>query len=333
MIETPVNEGQETVVAFQMDLQMFADEAVADGGGDVGSVDTGADSLGADESDSEVTVGGDDVDSGVVDQDESEDVPGAVKGQSAEANKAFAEMRKKAEAAEKAAQRAKQEVQAQRDAEYARRFGKSHGIFTEQQYWAALEREQQQKEEQAKLAAKQLPARVYQELIANGYDPKVAQGLAEVEAQKIQMKQLMQDLKVQKDQETQKEFEARKRQIADGVVSDHGKLVKEFGEGVVPSLDMLDAATVQKMQRGYSLYDAWTTSNLDTVREHAKKAGSAKALKNVNSKNHLKSEKDGGGDFGTEVTLTADQLRVWKAMGYNEKEARKRAAKYAKRGK
>ena len=77
MNEIPVNEGQEKVVAFQMDLQMFADEAVTDGGGEVGSVDTGADSLGADESDSEVTGSGD-VDSGVVDQDESEDVPGTV---------------------------------------------------------------------------------------------------------------------------------------------------------------------------------------------------------------------------------------------------------------
>ena len=332
MNEIPVNEGQEKVVAFQMDLQMFADEAVIDSGGEVGSVDTGADSLGADESGSEVTGSGDDVDSGVVDQN-GDDVPGEVKGQSAEANRAFAEMRKQKEAAERAAQKAKQEVQAQRDAEYARRFGKSHGILTEQQYWAALDREQQQKEEQARLASEQLPAKVYQELIANGYDPKVAQGLAEVEAQKIRLNQVMQVLEIQRKQETQKEFEARKRQIADGVVSDHEKLVKEFGEAAIPSLDMLDEATVKKMQRGYSLYDAWTTSNLDVVREHAKKAGSAKALKNVNSKNHLKSEKDGGGDFGTEVTLTADQLRVWKAMGYNEKEARKRAAKYAKRGK
>ena len=335
MIKMPFSEsdeGQETVAAFQMDLQMFADESVADGGGDVGSVDTGADSLGADESYNEGTESGDSVDSGVVDQSGDDDVPGEVKGQSAEANRAFAEMRKQKEAAEKAAQKARQDAlkqaQAERDAWYMEKFG-----MPEKQYQALAEMELKNRQDKQRQEMAQLPQKIEAELISKGYDPVVAKGLAEVEAQKIRLNQLIQDVEVQKQQETKKQAEARKETLAKSILTDHEKLVKEFGEGTIPTLDSLDDATVQKMQRGYSLYDAWTTSNLDVVREHAKKVGEAKTRKNINSKAHLQSEKDGSGDFGTEVSLTADQLRVWKAMGYNEKEARKRAAKYAKRGK
>lgn len=327
MDKTPVNDGQEKVTAFRMDLQMFADEAVADGGGEVGSVDTGADSTGADESYNEEAESGEGVDSGVVDQTEDEDVPGEVKGQSAEANRAFAEMRKKAEAAEKSAQKARQDAlkqaQAERDAWYTEKFGMS-----EKQYQALAELELKNKQDKQRQEMADLPRKIEGELIAKGYDPVVAKGLAEIEAQKIRLNQLIQDVEVQKQQETKKQAEARKETLAKSILSDHEKLAKEFGEGVIPALDSLDDATVQKMQKGYSLYDAWTTSNLDLVRENAKKVGEAKTRKNINSKAHLKSEKSGAGDFGAEVTVDAEQMRVWKAFGYSDKEARKRAAKY-----
>ena len=139
MMEMPFNEGQETVAAFQMNLQLFAEEAADTGSVDSGGgvADTGADDSGADEGDSNIIVGdtGDDeTGSGDVDQGNDDEVPGAVKGQSAEANKAFAEMRKQAEAAKREVQKAREDIQKQRDADYASRFGQSHGIFTEQQY-------------------------------------------------------------------------------------------------------------------------------------------------------------------------------------------------------
>jgi hypothetical protein len=65
----------------------------------------------------------------------------------------------------------------------------------------------------------------------------------------------------------------------------------------------------------------------------AQRSGANKTLKNVNSKAHLQSEKSGGGSFAQLPELSPEQLRVWKMMGYNETEARKRAAKYQKRGK
>ncbi len=332
MNEMPVNEGQEKVAAFPFDLQLFADEVVGgDVGGEVGNGDTGTDSTGADESYSEEADSGEGVDSGVVDQTGDEDVPGEVKGQSAEANRAFAEMRKQKEAAEKSAQKARQDAlnqaQQERDAWYMEKFG-----MPEKQYQALAELELKKQQDKQRQEMAQLPQRIEAELISKGYDPVVAKGLAEVEAQKIRLNQLIQDVEVQKQQETKKQAEARKETLAKSILTDHEKLIKEFGESTIPALDSLDDGTVQKMQRGYSLYDAWTTSNLDVVRDHAKKVGEAKTRKNINSKAHLQSEKDGSGDFGANVEVPKGQLEVWRQMfpKLTLGEIKKRVAKYNK---
>jgi len=342
MMEMPFNEGQETVAAFQVNLQLFADDA-GDAGGSVdsggGVADTGADDSGADEGDSNIIVGdaGDDeTGSGDVDQGNDDDVPGAVKGQSAEANKAFAEMRKQKQAAEMAAQKAKDDIQKQRDAEFASRFGQSHGIFTEQQYWAAMDREQKQKQAEAFKQQAELPKQLYNDLIAKGYDPKVAESIADGLATKIELQRLKEDREVEKkanqEQQTKAKQEAQREKTAKQIMADHEALSKKYGE-LVPSLDAMDEATVELMKQGIPLKAAWLTAHEDEVLEFAKNNGAKKMAKNVSSKAHLQSEKSGAGSFGKEVDLSPEQLRVWRAMGYNDKEARKRAAKYAKQGK
>jgi hypothetical protein len=342
MIEMPFNEGQEKVAAFQMDLQRFADDAVdagssVDNGG--GVADTGAGTSDADESDSNIVVGdtGDgEADSGSVDQNDDEEVPGAVKGQSPEANKAFAEMRKQKQAAEMAAQKAKEEIQKQRDAEFASRFGDSHGIFTEQQYWAALDREQKQRQAEVFKQQAELPKQLYTDLIAQGYDPKVAESIAEGLATKLELQQIKQEReaekKINKEMQTKAQQEAAKEKVAKQIMADHEALSKKYGE-LVPTLDAMDEATVELMKQGIPLKAAWLTAHEDEVIEFAKNNGAKKMAKNVSSKAHLQSEKSGAGSFGKEVDLSPEQLRVWKAMGYNDKEARKRAAKYMKQGK
>lgn len=332
MIETPVNEGQDKVVAYQMDLQKFADEAVVDTGGGVSDTDTGANTADADVGTTDV----DTVDSGVVDQNGEEDAPETVKGQSPEANKAFAEMRKRAEAAERKAEIARDEtarqIQLQKDARYAEQFGKSHGIYTEAQYWQAMEKQRKDNEEQARQQALRKPKEVYQQLIKEGYDPKVAELAAKDMEKDIEIAQLKQDRAAEKLALQQKEQAAVKENLAKKILHEHDYLTKKYGD-LVPSLDQLDAETIAMMRDGVPLKAAWLAVNEDKVIEHAKRNGTAKALKNVNSKSHLTTEKDGGGDFGTEVTLSPEQLRVWKAMGYSDKEARKRASKYVKQGK
>jgi len=336
MIEMPVNEGLEKVAAFPFDLQLFAEGDI--GGDDGGSgasmgsdIDAGTVDNDVDEGNSSNIIVGDD--SGFVDQNTGEgNAPEAIKKQSPEADRAFAEMRRKAEAAEKAAQQAKVDIQAQRDAEFANRFGKSHGIFTEAQYWAALDREEQAKTEQQRQQMQQKPNQIYQEAISKGYDPEVARLMAE----KVQQDLELQDVKQRLANVDQREMERQKRAMhemaANQIRADHTELSKKYGD-LVPPIKELDEETKAMMQRGVPLKAAWLATHEDEVLEFAKKAGANKTMKNVNSKAHLQSEKSGSGDFGTEVNLTPDQLRVWRAMGYNEKEARKRAAKYIKRGK
>ena len=341
MMEKPLNEGQETVAAFQMDLQRFADDA-GDAGGSVdsggGVADTGTDDSSADESGSNIIVGdtGDDeATSGDVDQNSEEDVPGAVKGQSAEANKAFAEMRKQKEAAEKAVAKAREgakvEAQRERDAWYVEKFG-----MNEQQYKALAEIELQQRQAKQRQEQSELPKKIFNDLVAQGYDPKVAQVIADSEATKIELQQLKQqqaaDKRQQAEQSKQQQQEALKQKMGKQIVADHEALKSKYGE-LIPAITEMDDETVALMRQGIPLKAAWLTAHEDDVAEFHKNNGAKKMAKNVNSKAHLQSEKSGSGSFGKEVDLSPEQLRVWKAMGYNDKEARKRAAKYMKQGK
>ena len=342
MMEMPLNEGHETVTAFQLNLQLFADDA----GDDTGSVDsgggvadTGAGTSDADESDSNIVVrdtGDGEADSGDVDQNEDDEVPGAVKGQSAEANKAFAEMRKQAEAAKREVQKAREDAIKQRDADIAAEFGDSLGIFTWDQYKSAIAREKQQKSEQARQQQAELPKQLYADLIAKGYDPKVAESIADGLATKLELQALKQereaDKKANQEQQTRQQQEAQKEKTAKQIMADHESLSKKYGE-LVPALDAMDDATIELMKQGIPLKAAWLSAHEDEVIEYAKGNGAKKMAKNVSSKAHLQSEKSGAGSFGKEVDLSPEQLRVWRAMGYNDKEARKRAAKYAKQGK
>jgi hypothetical protein len=311
----PLNEGQETVAAFQFDLQMFADEPAPDAGGDVG-VDTGTESdIDADVSDGDTF--NDDAGSGTVDQDNDDDVPSVVKQQSPEADRAFAEMRKQKQAAERAAQQARDEIQRQRDAEYAKRFGKSHGIFTEAQYWAAIDRELQVKVEQQRRQQAELPNQIYQQLVNEGYDPRVAKGLAEVEASKMQLAQVQQQLTLREQQEQQREMErnqqAYKENLAKQIQSDHEALTKKYGK-LVPSLDEMDDATLSLMRQGVPLKAAWLTAHEDEVIEFARTNGAKKKMRDINSKSHLQSEKSGAGDFGTEVDLSPGQIAAYRNL-------------------
>jgi hypothetical protein len=263
-------------------------------------------------------------------------VPGAVKEQSAEANKAFADMRKQKESAEKATQKARDDIQKQRDSDYAKRFGDDLGIFTEQQYWAAMDREIKQKAEQAKQQQVELPKQFYQELIAKGYDPQVAESMADGLATKLELQALKQesasDKRKQQEQQTKQQQDAQREKFAKQIETDHEALSKKYGE-LIPALDAMDSETIELMKQGIPLKAAWLSAHEDDVIEFAKSSGAKKMAKNVSSKAHLQSEKSGAGSFGKEVDLSPEQLKVWRGMGYNDKEARKRAAKYAKQGK
>lgn len=331
MNEMPVNEGQERVAAFPFDMQLFADGdgSSANTGADV-SADIGNDIGGNDDEGnaSNIFIGNDDPD--VVDQDTDEgNAPESVKKQSPEADRAFAELRRKAEAAERKAEQERRE----KDTWVENNFGQSHGLKTWEQYQAAIDHERRQRAEQEKQQQAQLPNQVYQKAVSDGYDPQIAQLMADKVKQDLKVQELEQRLQFGEQRESEKQRQVAMENIGKQIQADHEALVKKYGSDMVPALESLDQGTLAMMKAGVPLKAAWLATHEDEVLEFAKRNGANKTLKNVNSKAHLQSEKSGGGGFETTVDLSPEQLRVWKMMGYSEKEAKKRAAKYKKQGK
>jgi hypothetical protein len=266
---------------------------------------------------------------------EPEPVPDPVKKeQSPEANAAFAEIRRKAEQAEK-------ELQA-RDQWVEQNFGASHGLKTWEQYQAAIEQTHRQQQVARQQELQQRPQMVYQQtyqqLVEQGYDQQVAHRLAANEANnvahalevqamkdKLAMLERQEQDKAQREQQIrqQHEQEAMQQQLTQAILADHDKLQKEFGDLVPADLSKLDQPTVDRLQRGYTLYDAWFLSNRTKITEQTQKAAAQKTLNNLNSKSHLKTEGDGAGDSNASaIPLPPDTLQMYMDSGMTEKQAR-----------
>jgi hypothetical protein len=263
------------------------------------------------------------------------EVPDPIKKeQSPEANAAFAELRRKAEQAENALK--------ERDAWVSQKFGATHGIHTWDQYQAAIERTHQQEMLSRQEEIKQKPVQVfqqtYQQLVQEGYDERVAREIATTKAdnvfQALQVQAVQEELAAIKRQEQerqqrdeqqrlQREQEAVKQQLAQSILTDHTKLREEYGDMVPVDLSRLDQGTLDRLQKGYSLYDAWYMSNRTKILEQTQKAATQKTLNNLNSKSHLKTEGDGAGDSSSSSTpLSRETLQMYIDSGMTEKQAR-----------
>ena len=145
-----------------------------------------------------------------------------------------------------------------------------------------------------------------------------------------QMQSELNDNKKQLEQERY----LRNRQAAEQqIVKDHAYLKGKYGD-IVPDLDALDQATVDMVHSGMPLKSAWLTANEDAIAEALQKKAAQKVIKQVGSKAHLGTEKSNDStDLGTQVSLSAEQLKSWRTMFPNETEAqwKKRAAKYIKK--
>jgi hypothetical protein len=266
--------------------------------------------------------------------EEPDEVPEPVKKeQSPEANAAFAEMRRKAEEAERALKA--------RDSWVEQNFGQQ-GLKTWEQYQAAVEEGKRQQEVARQQELQQRPQMVYQQtyqqLVEQGYDQEVARRMATIEANnvayslevqamkdKLAMLERQEQEKAQREQEIkqQQEQEAAKEKMTQELLSDHKKLLEEYGDLVPADLSKLDQPTIDRLQRGYTLYDAWFLSNRTKITEQTQKAAAQKTLNNLNSKSHLKTEGDGAGDSNAStMPLPAETLAMYMDSGMTEKQAR-----------
>jgi len=228
--------------------------------------------------------------------------------QSPEQNAAFAELRRKSEAAERRANDL--ESQRKRDQDIARKYGKeynvysdadvesqwgkSHGIKTVEEFEAALQKEEYK--------AKGVDPDLINELVANHPDIKAAkaqQGQAAINAEISELSSEYPDLKV--------------KTLAD--------------MQALPNFEAIKA----KAYKGMTLLEAYEAVNRAEIRQRAKEEGAQGAIRNIGSKAHLGTEKSGHQQQGKEVEVSAEKMRVWRAMGYTEAEARKKEAKYLKK--
>lgn len=259
------------------------------------------------------------------------DTPPAVQEQSPEANAAFAEMRRRAEQA--------QRDLAARDDWVRQRFGATHGITTWEQYQAAVENTHRQQEAARQQEMQTRPQAVFQhtynQLIEQGYEQSLAQKVANAEAatvaQTLKIQQMEAEMAAAKHREAEAARMAQERQhqetvkqISAAITSDHAKLREEYGDLVPENLAEFAEATVDKVRRGYSLYDAWYLDNRAQVMEKQKKAAEQKALNRINSKSHLRTEGDGAGDETqvSTVPLSQDTLQAYLDSGMSERQAR-----------
>lgn len=232
--------------------------------------------------------------------------------QTPEQNAAFADARRRAEAAEKRANEV--ESLRKRDQEIARKYGKdynvysdadveaqwgnTHGIKTVAEFEAALEKEKQNEEYRAK-----------------GIDPDAMNKLIE----------------------NHPAIQAAKAQQGQAVInSEISELSTEYPDLKVKTLaDMQKLpnfeAIKEKAYKGMTLLEAYEAVNRAEIRKQAREEGASETIRNIGSKAHLGTEKSGNTQQGKEVEVSAEKMRVWRAMGYTEAEARKKEAKYLKK--
>jgi hypothetical protein len=262
-----------------------------------------------------------------VGEGEGEEIPEPVKKQqSPEANAAFAEIRRKAEEAEKALQ--------ERDAWVAQNFG-FQGIKTWEEYQTAIEEGKRQQElarqQEIEQKPKEVYDQVYQSLVDKGYDEELAEILANNESKAVAQalrlqafEERLQRQSYEREQTSQAaKAEAAKEQMVQELLSDHQKLRDEYGDLVPSDLSQLDQTTVEKLQRGYNLYDAWFLANRAKVVDKTQKAAAQKTLNNIHSKSHLRTEGDGAGDSNASaIPLPVETLQMYLDSGMTEKQAR-----------
>ena len=229
-----------------------------------------------------------------------------------EVNAKMAEMRVKATAAEKRAAQVEQAYQRDlaiakkygkdyevfSEADIVAKFGSTHGIKTVADFEAALQKEQQDAEYKAQ-----------------GLDPDAVSKLLDnhpvIQAAKAQQGQAL-------------------------INSEIAELSSEYPDLKIKTLADMQAlpnfeAIKEKAYKGMTLLEAYEAVNRAEIRQRAKEEGAQGAIRNIGSKAHLGTEKSGNSQQGKEVEVSAEKMRVWKAMGYTEAQARQKEAKYLKK--
>jgi hypothetical protein len=243
--------------------------------------------------------------------------------QTPEQDAAFAQMRRDKEILEKKLAQYNQTVQ--------QHFGQTHGLNDLDSYFNAVGQSLQQTQVRQQQQVEQYRTGREAELEKAGYNIKEIREIMRTDPAFVQMNQENQALKRKVAADDQQRQQDRRAQ---GIMSDHSKLKDKYGD-LVPELDAMDEGTIDLMKQGLPLRAAWLQAHEDDILEHAKTTTKAKTLRDVGSKNHLDTEKGGGGEFEPQIDISDEKLKVYKSLFPDKKMAdyKKMESKYKKTAK
>lgn len=134
---------------------------------------------------------------------------------------------------------------------------------------------------------------------ANHRDTLIEAGVEDPDKfQDTLQKMISENPEVLKARQIIEEQEAREKELA---VEKEIELIKKIN----PNINSLDDISredncqevIDKLNKGYSLYDAYVLSNLDKINAHNLEKGKKKAIDNVNSKKHLGKTRGASSDY------------------------------------
>lgn len=260
-----------------------------------------------------------------------------------EVDAAFARARKAEEKAQQLEQQLANE-QARRDTYYAERFGQSHGIFTEAQYHAALERsrveqEQQQERQQFDQQWNNVVAEAGR-MKEQGHDPDYVDRWVHDQRERIndrmELHKLRSELNQTKQQgeqsiRQQQEAQAVKNFFADikALRDKHGDMIPDIAgvrddiNGLRHYVSLLPQEMVNRIQRGYSPEDAFLVTNHEQLAKKEKSLAEKRTVANIADRTK-KTVETGGNEPKPEEILSKFQIGLAKDFGLPLKEVAKR---------
>jgi len=263
---------------FNMNLRPFMDELDSGGGG-------GEPAPSSTEPVNNEPAG--EPNSGVADPGMGADVASQKKVQTPEENHVFAEMRRKADAAEKRANDLERNIATGKkygkdyniysDADVAEKYGQSHGVNTVAEFEAALQKEAQDQEYKDK-----------------GIDPDMVQKIVSSSPE-------MQALRAQ--------------QGRDALSSEISELSAEYPDLKVKTLEDMQKwsnfdAIKAKALNGMTVLEAYETVNRAEIRKKNSESAKQAALNSIQSKGHLQG--NGNGVEGDTVRVPDDVMEMYK---------------------
>lgn len=212
--------------------------------------------------------------------------------QDSETNKAFQEMRKAREDAERKLKETEDRAK-KADELIAQQYGESHGIYTVEQYENRLNQEREQEQRQR-----------YEDA---GLTPEEVQALKEHPALKEQRQ-------AELEQRQKQDFAAGWQKLY-ASYPEVEEAIKKFNAG--EPQNVFNDEMRAEIERGASPIAAYRSAHFDTILQRQtqgmKETAKQEALNSLNSKNHLKPSGDGSADVDS-VEIDPEQMAMYRRL-------------------